>query len=242
MQYSGDNGGVAVGTVSQAETFIANGFQDTLITGKLVTADKIQLACSLAQRASITVTVDSQENLKDISAIASSRGVTLSVLIEISSPNGFTGVSDSKSALDLAKQVVGAEGTDFQGLILAYSPTMSGIKSDEVIDSLKPLLDVKSLIESNGMPVNTVSAGSTSNYDLIAKVDGINQVTAGAYALMDVLNSEYQSSLKPAAMVVGTVGSLPRDGLIIGDAGMKTNGNDIGSVSYTHLRAHETDT
>ena len=228
MQHSGHNGGVAVGTVSQAETFIANGFHDTLITGKLVTADKIQLACSLAQRASITVTVDNQENLKDISAIASSRGVNLSVLIEISSPNGFTGVSDSKSALDLAKQVLGSEGTDFQGLILAYSPTMSGTKSDEVIDSIKPLLDVKSLIESNGIPVNTVSAGSTSNYDLIAKVDGVNQVTAGSYALMDVLNSEYQSSLKPAAMVVGTVGSLPRDGLIIGDAGMKTNGNDIG--------------
>ena len=212
MQYSGHNGGVAVGTVSQAETFIANGFQDTLITGKLVTADKIQLACSLAQRASITVTVDSQENLKDLSDIASSKGVILSVLIEISSPNGFTGVSDSAYALDLVKKVAQYDGTAFEGLILAYSPTLSGIKSDEFIDSFKPLIDVKSLIESTGISVNTVSAGATSNYDLTAKVDGINQVTAGAYALMDVLNSEYQISLKPAAMVIGTVGSLPREG------------------------------
>ena len=228
MQFSGHNGGVAVGTVSQADAFVSGGIRDVLITGKLVTDEKISSACSLAQRSKITVMVDSHEKLKNLSGRAFSQGVTLSVLIEISSSSGFTGVSDPAYALDLAKKIAEYNGTDFEGLILAYSPTLSGSKSDDFIDLVKPILDVKSHIESAGMSVNTVSAGATSNYDLIANVDGINQVTAGAYALMDVLNSEYQTSLKPAAMVIGTVGSLPRDGLIIGDAGMKTNGNDIG--------------
>ena len=228
LKFAGHNGGVAVGTYSQAESFVDSGITDVLITGKVVTSQKIRSACSLAQRASVTVTVDNLANLKELSVAASGMKVAVSVLVEINSPSGFSGLDPGAPVLELVKIADESPGINFKGLILSHSPTVSGAKSAEFIDSIQPLLDMKLLIESAGISVTTVSAGATSNYDLVADVDGVNEVTAGAYALMDVLNSEYQTSLMPAAMVIGTVGSIPRQGLAVGDAGMKTNGNDIG--------------
>ena len=59
-------------------------------------------------------------------------------------------------------------------------------------------------------------------------MDEVTEVVAGNYALVDARYEGRNPGLEASAMVMGTVASLPVDGLAVGDAGMKTNGNDTG--------------
>ena len=89
------------------------------------------------------------------------------------------------------------------------------------------LLEVASAFRAEGLPVDVVSAGATGTYDLTGAIDGITEVQAGSYILMDRFHEPLVSGFGFALSVAVTAISVHGD-LVVFDAGRKGVGGDLG--------------
>ena len=93
---------------------------------------------------------------------------------------------------------------------------------------MQPVLDTKSSMDSDGLPVPNVSVGGTWLYDIAGEMPGITEVQAGTYALMDYNSCQLRGEFSQAAKVLAQVISHPVEGTAILDAGHKATGPDLG--------------
>lgn len=234
----GTVGGIAVTTLGQAEVFAANGFSDISVTNVLVTPQKIARLCALARHASMTVAVDDAKNVDDLSEAASQYGVTLTVIVDVHTRLDRCGVEPGRPAVELANAVARSEGLDFAGLmtyegtILEEDPEMLANESRKWIQMV---LDTREMVEKAGIDVRVVSVGGTHNYEIAASIDGVTEVPAGTYALMDHRYAAHRTQFEPAARVISAVTSIPEPGIVITDAGQKAVGADTGLPSIDNI-------
>ena len=97
------------------------------------------------------------------------------------------------------------------------------------------VLDTRQVVESAGLDVNLVSVGGTVGYDVAAVMDGVTEVRAGSYALLDNTYRSHTPQFEPAARVMTTVTSLPEDEIIITDGGGKSIGGEWGNPSVDNV-------
>ena len=233
MQISGGNtsGGVAVASVGEAEVFSGTGFNDILVTGKVVTRSAIQRLCALAHTTMVTISVDNDENIFNLSQIAMSSGIRLRVLIELDSGNCWSGVQPGLVGLDLARIVENAAGLEFAGLFVNDRSRMDGDwerAASKTHETLQPIIDTRKLIENSGMPVATVSVNGDYNFDTASRISGITEVYAGIYPLMDWRSCQIRAEFSPAAKILATVISHPIETRAVVDAGHKATAPDEG--------------
>ena len=231
-----NSGGVAVGSLGEAEAFAGGGddspgIDDILIAGRVVTAAKIRRLVELAGQISLSVAVDNPRNVEDLAGAAQAAGVSLGVLVDIDAGYGFGGVAPGRDAVDLARKVVDAPGLSFDG-IMAYEGPLAMTDRDELAAEtrgrLQPVLDTRGDLEQAGIEVATVSAGSTYSYDVVSQLSGVTEVQAGVYALMDAETLRIRPEFQPAAKILATVISHPVAGRAVVDSGHKTTGPDFG--------------
>ena len=245
LSAAGSVGGVAVGSLAEAEAFAAgeNGstddgaasshhaIDDILIAGRVVTAAKISRLVALAGRITLGVAVDNPCNVQDLAAAAQAAGVTLGILVDMDAGYGFGGVMPGQDAVDLARTVAEAPGLSFEGIMTYEGPLAMTDRAEleaETRRRLQPILDTRNDLEQAGIEVATVSAGSTYNYDVVAQLSGITEVQAGVYPLMDMETLRIRPELQAAASVLAMVISHPVAGRAVVDAGHKTTGPDFG--------------
>ena len=245
LSAAGSAGGVAVGSLAEAEAFAAgeNGstddgaasshraMDDILIAGRVVTPAKINRLVALAGRIKLSVAVDNPRNVQDLAEAAQAAGVTLGVLVDMDSGYGFGGVAPGQDAVDLVRTVTDAAGLSLQGIMTYEGPLPiadHGELEAETRRRLQPVLDTRSDLEHAGFEIVTVSAGSTYNYDVVSQLSGVTEVQAGVYPLMDMETLRVRPELQAAASVLATVISHPVAGRAVVDAGHKTTGPDFG--------------
>jgi D-serine deaminase-like pyridoxal phosphate-dependent protein len=227
----GTVGGIGVTTLGQAEVFATHGCSDILVTNRIITPAKISRLCALAHQARITVAVDNPGNVATLSAAAAQRGVTLQVAVDIQTSASPCGVEPGQTALDLVRAVLQAPHLDFVGLMANEEPIFTRDRAELLAvlrQRLQPLLDTRGMLEQAGIDVRMVSVGGTTTYDMAATLEGVTEVRAGTYALMDARYGQYLSTLRPAARVLTTVTSRPEPGTAITDAGQKAVSIDLG--------------
>lgn len=229
----GTVGGITAATLGQAEVFAANGLTDILVATLLVTPVKIARLCALARRASVTVVVDSARNVADISSAAVANGVSIDALVSVNTGLNATGVEPGGPAVALAKAVEAADGVRFAGLMTHDGP-ISGDR-DESRESIQQVLDTRKDVEGAGIEVGTVSVGGTHNYDVAGDMEGVTEVPAGSYALMDARYQPRRTEFANAARVMSCVTSMPEAGNIITDVGRKAICVDAGNPSLDGL-------
>lgn len=215
--------GVCTAKVSEAEVMIEGGITDILIPNQVVTKDKILRLCSLAKRGDIKVCVDNQQNISDIAQIAQSLGTTVGVLIEVDTSMGRAGARDIEASVALAKIADNLPGVSFRGVMSHQHLEKFTDTEDRVLHAQKCIqscLDVKTAIEAVGIPVEMVSSGETFSYDVAAGMPGVTEVEGGTYALM-CTRYGYMKEFKIANKVLGTVVSVPRGDVAIGDVGFR---------------------
>jgi D-serine deaminase-like pyridoxal phosphate-dependent protein len=230
--------GVCVTTVGQAEVFARSGFVDVFVANLVVTRQKIDRLFALARSAKMTVAADNRKNVGELSEAASARGVALDVVVAINTGAGIFGVEPGEPAVDLARSIYEAEGVNLAGVmtylgaILADDPETSSAESR---GRTQQVLDTREMLESAGMDVGVVSVGGTFDYEIAGSMDGVTEVPAGSYALMDEKHRSHKVRFKPAARVLATVGSVPEEGVAITDGGAKAIGNDTGLPSVDNV-------
>jgi D-serine deaminase-like pyridoxal phosphate-dependent protein len=94
---------------------------------------------------------------------------------------------------------------------------------------MERLLASASAVREAGLPCDIVSAGGTGTYDITGRTDGITEIQAGSYVLMDTAYGKLDLPFEHAFSVLGTVVSRPRPNMCVADCGHKSCTQDHGN-------------
>jgi D-serine deaminase-like pyridoxal phosphate-dependent protein len=220
--------GITVAKISEAEVMLDAGITDILIAYPIVGPTKTARLARLAEQASVTVSLDSEEVARGLSE--ASQGATIRVLIEMDVGFERCGFSDEADLLALGQKIADLPGLEFRGLM--FFPGQFSVAPDEraamrvqVNDFLKRTLEAFSDV---GLPVSIVSGGSTPTAYEGGFFHGVNEVRPGTYIFND-RNTVAVSAceLEDCALsVVVTVVSTAVPGHAVVDGGSKTFSSD----------------
>lgn len=222
--------GITVAKLSEAEVMIDAGLKDILIAYPIVGPTKAARLAALAERAKITVSLDSAEAARGISAAASDRGANVGVLVEIDAGFRRCGVASETEALKLAQIVASLPGLNFQGLM--FFPGHFGVEPEQravLRAQVNELLDrCVEAFASAGVPIAVVSGGSTPSRYESDLFHGVNEVRPGTYIFNDrnTVGVSAASLDECALSVLVTVVSTSVSGHAVVDGGSKTFSSD----------------
>ncbi|HEY2961942.1 MAG TPA: alanine racemase [Pyrinomonadaceae bacterium] len=222
--------GITVAKLDEAEVMVDAGLTDLLLAYPIVGPAKTARLARLAERATITVSLDSETAARGISAAVSERGGKVSILVELDVGFGRCGVADETQALNLAQTVASLPGLEFQGLM--FFPGHFGVQPDEralLRARVNELLDrCSETFARAGVPVKTLSGGSTPSRYESELFHGVNEVRPGTYIFNDrnTVGVSAASLDDCALSVVVTVVSTGVAGHAVIDGGSKTFSSD----------------
>ncbi len=216
MQVRAGARGIVCQKLGEAEAMAAAGLDDILIPYNLVGASKLERLGRLIKAGkTITVAADSEAVVDGLSAMASSMGCTVRVVVEMDCGGHRTGVPTPEGTVDLAERIDSFRGLDFMGVIY-----YKGSDAPEFIAA------VRSLAGKAGLPLHIVGGGGTGAQER-SKAAGCTEVRMGSYAY-EGMTRVGQDTLSPdrcPLRVIVTVVSV-RPGEAIVDAGQKAFTSD----------------
>jgi D-serine deaminase-like pyridoxal phosphate-dependent protein len=171
--------GFCCATLSEAEIFGRDGFDDLLIANEICDPTKIDRLVELSKKITLTVAVDSEAAANMLA------GTELRVLIDVNVGLPRCGVKP-EHAVELARKSV-RNGLQVVG-VMGYEGHATAIENVEeraevAKKSMDILLGVAEALRAESHDIGIVSAGSTLTYDVVGSIDGITEVQAGSYAL-----------------------------------------------------------
>jgi D-serine deaminase-like pyridoxal phosphate-dependent protein len=224
--------GLTCATVGEAE--VASAFcDDLLIANEVVTASKCARIADLGRRVRVTTAVDSLAGLEALSRAARSAGSRVGVLIDLNVGQGRCGVESAEAVVTLARGAAQSDGITLRG-VMGYEGHLQPIRSRAERESrtrqaMNGLLNAAKLIRDSGLPCEIVSAGGTGTYDISGRLEGITEIQAGSYALMDTDYADVGVPFEHAFWVLGTVVSRPTRDRCVADCGHKSMTKDHGN-------------
>ena len=216
--------GITVGTLGEAEVFVAAGIDDVFLAYPVWAegrkAARLRTLHDAAPR--LRVGVDSAAGAERLAAAVAGATAPLTVLVELDAGNHRTGVSTAEEAASVAR-AARAAGLVVEGVFShgghGYRPgAATGAGADEV----RALGAAAAAVRDAGFAVGTISAGSTPTM-LSAAAGDVTEIRAGTYVYGD--RQQWLLGAIPAdgcaIAVAATVVSVFDDRLVV-DAGAKT--------------------
>ena len=228
---AGTVGGISVNTIGEGEVFAQTGIDDIFVVNEVVTRNKISRLCALANSAKLTIPVDNLQNIKELSEAAQKEGITLNVVVDVDTGLHRCGVQPGAPAVILGEAINRSPGLHFSGLMTYEGDRVTSQTEESEIETrirTQKLLDTRELMENDGLEVDTVSVGGTHNFEVVGTMDGVTEIPAGSYALMDFRYHHLRPRFRQAAKVLATVTSHPEPSWAFVDAGQKSIGIDTG--------------
>jgi D-serine deaminase-like pyridoxal phosphate-dependent protein len=223
--------GLTCATVAEAEV-VADFCDDILIANEVIGADKTARVAAIAARGvDMKIAVDSSEGLATAAGAAVAAGTEIGVLVDVNVGMPRCGVQPEEAA-DLAARVAETPGVRLRGL-MGYEGHAVGIaerdKREHVTRvAMDRLLSAVSAVRDAGLPCEIVSAGGTGSFDITGRIEGVTEIQAGSYVLMDTAYAKLDVPFHRAFWVLGTVISRPAPGLCVTDSGHKACTMDHG--------------
>jgi D-serine deaminase-like pyridoxal phosphate-dependent protein len=222
--------GITVAKLDEAEVMIDAGLDDLLIAYPIVGATKTRRLARLAERAKITVSLDSTDAARGISAAVSERKTEVNILVELDVGFGRCGVPNETEALQLAQIVSSLPGLNFQGLM--FFPGHFGVEPEQrktLREEVNELLDhCRETFARADIPLATISGGSTPSRYESDLFHGVNETRPGTYIFNDRNTAGVSAaSLDECALsVLVTIVSTSVSGHAVVDGGSKTFSSD----------------
>jgi D-serine deaminase-like pyridoxal phosphate-dependent protein len=226
--------GLTCATVFEAEIASAVS-DDILIANEIIGPDRIHRVGELAKRATVTIAIDSVAGLEQVSAAAHASGWTIGALVDVNVGQNRCGVAPGGEAVALAKRIAAAPGVELRGL-MGYEGHAVGVpnraeREATVRRAMDQLVSTAAMLADAGLPPAIVSAGGTGSYDISGDIEGITEIQAGSYALMDTEYARLGLPFEHALSVLGTVISRPVPERCVADCGHKSCTKDHGHPS-----------
>lgn len=232
--------GLTCAKLSEAIDLVDSGIENVLIANQIVDKSKIATLATLAKCATLTVCVDSKQNVLDLESACALMNTNLNVFIEYEIGMERCGVSKKEDVLSLAKLINTCAHLKFKG-IQAYAGHISHEVSgeDRLNNTSKNTAKIKELIaylNENGIDVETLSGGSTGTSIIKAEQGLYNELQAGSYLFMDATYKDLNLPFKNSLFILATVVSV-NEKITVVDAGVKSCGVDQGMplcVGFTY--------
>jgi D-serine deaminase-like pyridoxal phosphate-dependent protein len=222
--------GITVAKLGEAEVMLDAGITDMLIAYPIVGAEKAQRLARIAERASITVSLDSEDSARAISAAAVRQGAKIGILCEIDVGFGRCGLSNEAELVTLAQKITALPALEFKGLM--FFPGHFGVGPEQrtaLRVQVNELLDrcLEAFARAD-VPLAIVSGGSTPTVYESTGFHGVNEVRPGMYIFNDRNTAAISAALLAdcALSVLVTVVSTAVHGKAIIDGGSKTFSSD----------------
>jgi D-serine deaminase-like pyridoxal phosphate-dependent protein len=226
--------GACAAKVSEAEVLTDAGVQGILITGPVVTAQKIErLAAILKKDSTIMVVVDHPENARRLDEAMQGRRLSLDVLLDIDVGLGRTGVLP-ESTLELTGQITHSSNLRLKG-IQAYAGFVQHIRSyperkKASLECMQRAADLFCNLKEKERVCTIFSGTGTGTYDIDIQIPELTELQVGSYAVMDAeyLNIAAKddparfSDFQPALTLLTTVVSVNNPEFVTVDAGLKS--------------------
>ena len=222
--------GITVAKIGEAEVMIDAGITDILIAYPVVGGGKAEKLAELATRADLTVALDSLEVAEAISWEVKRKSAKVGILIEIDVGFRRCGIANEDEVLVLAQKVDSLPNLEFNGLM--FFPGHFQVPEQERAAMRVGVNDflsrVQSKIKQSGLPLTTVSGGSTPTALESHLFIGVNETRPGMYIFNDrtMVGIGIAHEEDCALSVVTTVVSTSVSGGAIIDAGSKTLSSD----------------
>ncbi len=245
--------GACAAKVSEAEVLVNADVKGILITGPVVSTQKIErLAAILKKDSTIMVVVDHPENVRRLDEAMQNRRLSLDVLLDIDVGLHRTGVLP-ESALEMAGHITNSSNLRLKG-IQAYAGSVQHIRSyperkKASLECMQRAADLFSNLKEKERTVTIFSGTGTGTYDIDCQIPELTELQVGSYAVMD---SEYLniaakndsvrfSDFQPALTLMTSVISVNNPEFITVDAGLKSLYQDGGvpfviSAGFSDLR------
>lgn len=233
--------GVCVAKVSEAEALVEAGLDNILITGPIVTPDKIaRMLDLLVLSPSLMVVVDHPGAMALLETALNIRNLSMGVLLDVDVGLHRTGVRPTE-ALALAKRIVSSPDLRLLG-IQAYAGQVQHIHAYEdrkqaSLTCLQEAVCIFQRLRANVPTCSIFSASGTGTFDIDLAVAEITELQVGSYVLMDAEYLAIESApgstraalpFPPALGLLTTVVSSNQEGFVTVDAGLKSLYKDGG--------------
>jgi D-serine deaminase-like pyridoxal phosphate-dependent protein len=226
--------GLTCATVGEAEVVVREQLtNDVLIANEVVGPGKAARVAALAREIDITVAIDSDFGLHDIARTATDAGVEVGVLVDVGVGLPRCGIAAGGPAVELARRVEATAGVRLRGL-MGYEGHVVGIedrgeRESRTAKAMERLLSTARMVREAGLRCEIVSGGGTGTYDITGRMEGITEIQAGSYVLMDTAYAKLDIPFEQAFSVLGTVLSRPRPEQCAADNGHKACSQDHGN-------------
>ena len=222
-----------VAKLGEAEVMADAGIDDILVGYPIVGEQKLRRLADLAERVSISVTVDSGEVALGVARVARERGLTIPVLLELDTGMHRLGVLPGPAAVELAERIASLEGLELAGVFTheghVYTQGRDAAEKERMTrEACRAAVETAEEIRARGLPAPIVSVGSAGTFRFAIRCPGVTEVRPGTYVFND-RSQLAQGAAEPAdlaAFAITTVVSRPAPDRIVVDAGSKVLTSD----------------
>jgi D-serine deaminase-like pyridoxal phosphate-dependent protein len=229
---------LCVAKLSEAEEFARCGFRSFVMAYPIVGEEKFERAKRLVrQGVDIRLTTDDLRQGQLLAAAFATDGLTADVAIKVDTGFHRVGVEPPR-AVEMAVALARLEGVRVRGFI-AHEGHAAGADDDcgvhdLSLDSGEQMVWAANQARAAGVPVDTVSVGSTATAKHTPLVVGITEVRPGIYPFNDygqLLRGTVGLDRCAARVVTTVVSSAAPDRAVI-DAGSKSLGQDLLAIWF----------
>lgn len=233
MQLEAGAVGVQVAKLGEAEVMAEHGIENILVGYPIVGERKLARLADLAERVSISVTIDSDEVAAGVSCIARERGLTIRALLELDTGLRRLGVLPGPGAADIAERIAALPGIELVGVFTHEGHVYTqgrdaGEKERLTREACQAAVDTAEDIRSRGLPAPIVSVGSAGTFRFAVRCPGVTEVRPGTYVFNDRSQIAQGAATHDdlAAFVITTVVARPAPDRVVVDAGTKVLTSD----------------
>ncbi|CAH1254511.1 Hypp1369 [Branchiostoma lanceolatum] len=207
LQVSHGAVGMCAQTLTEAEAMVYGGVQDVLVSNQIIGRSKLLRFATLAHHAKMSVCVDNEENIRELSNIAKELNVNIGAVVEVN------------------------VGQDSANQHVRKAPDRKAA-TDSVVEKSKIALKA---LEDAGIKCDYVTGGGTGTYLYEAGSGVFTEVQPGSYVFMDAdygrnfgEDGQYVHQFHQSLYVLATVQSITAGNRAVVDAGMKAVSLDSG--------------
>ena len=222
--------GITCAKLGEAEVMAAAGVKGIMIANQVVGEIKLRRLAALARGWPVIVSVDSEDNARQMARMARDTGAAIGVVVEVDTGSQRAGVQPGAPAVQLSRTVDQLEGLRYLGVMGWEGHVRKllepGPRKEATEKAVGLLVETARLARKEGLEVEIVSCGGTGTEEYSSRVPGVTENQSGGIIFNDVFYSNLGIDTEVALTVISSVTSRPDPARVITDAGKKTLSTD----------------
>lgn len=232
MQMRAGAVGLSLAKTSEAEVFARHGFPDLFVAYPVVSPSKAERLVALSRRVRLAVGVDSVAGAEVLGAAAARSGQTLKVSLKVDSGFHRVGVAP-EAAVEVGTRIAAIKGLSLTAVFThagqAYQRSAPSEIERDSSEEAAIVAGAADALRKAGVPIETVSVGSTPTSRFGFARPGITEARPGNYVYLDRTQAGLGTcSFDECAMsILATVVSVSGATRAVLDSGSKTLALDM---------------